>query len=376
LRADPNSSGEGVILEAKLDKGFGILATVLMQSGTLKKQDTFVVGTAWGKVRTLKTANGVTLEVATPGYAVEVVGFKAVPNPGLDLIVVENEKKAKFISEKRAQTLLEKASQEATEIQKVKEREERAEAIAKREREAAALLENPGEEIVEEKKVEEVKEKAREIPVIIKADSHGSLGALHAILKELPGADEITLRFLTMGVGDIVETDVTLAGNSNAILVAFNVKSSTKMNLIATSEKVTILQEKIIYSVVDKITAILGGMLKPSIEYTIQAEAEVQAIFNVTVKKKNDTQIAGCTVTKGVIQRGSRVRIMREGKAIQETKVVSLRYLKDDVKEIKKGSECGMGLEFQDIQEGDLIQIYKYKEIPRKLGEPFQIKTI
>jgi len=302
------------------------------------------------------------------------VGTKILPQPGQDLIVVESEKRAKVICQLRIERQLNEEATDAMQRVKQREKNEKEQARLKRQQDDDAFLAGIEGKSDEKEIVEEIK--VKEVPIIIKADSLGSLGAIQTILKDLPSADEITLKFISGGVGDVTESDVSLAASSKALLVGFNVKSSSRISMMTSSTKVTFILEKIIYSILDKVKEILGTMLKPSIEEVVNGEAEIQAIFMVSKEKKNDTKIAGCIVNKGLIQRGSRVRIVRKGKAITDAKVTSLRFMKDDVKEIKKGSECGIGLNFEDFEIGDLIQICKIREIPRRLGEPFQKRTL
>ncbi len=332
LKANPEKPARGTVLESKLDPKRGPVATLLVQDGTLRVGDAFVAGLHWGKVRAMINELGERLKEAGPSTPVEVLGLSDVPLAGEPFFVVENERKAREISEAR---------------------KERAKELAA-ERPRISL-----EELM--KKLAEGESK--ELRIVLKADVQGSLEAVREAVEKL-STDEVGVKVVHSGVGAITETDVMLASASQAIIIGFNVRPDSQAKKVAEREKVEIRTYRVIYELLDDVKKAMAGLLEPEYEEVILGRAEVRQVFNVPKVGK----VAGCYVVEGKITRNANIRVLRDGVIVHEGKLASLKRFKDDVKEVASGYECGMSIEgFQDIKEGDIIEAYEVKEIQREL---------
>lgn len=374
LRASPEGRGEAVVVESHMKPGLGYAATIIARWGTLRVGDVFVVGTAWGKVRLLRDASGKERESVGPSTPVEVFGFKSLPSPGEDLLVVSTEKRARQVAEYRASVrsqtdpqMLEQIAKR-TEEQKKKKQEEMQRYIATLEGRAGELP-KPEEENKEE-------EKKQEVRFIIKADIAGSVEAIENGLKSLP-QDEIGVRIISKGVGAVTESDVTTADFAKAVVVAFNVKIPGIYADMLQSKKVQVFTGNIIYSIFDQVKDHMSKLLPPRIEIDVVGEALVQQVYKIQLKKNMYLTVAGCRVVRGSIARNATIRVLRGEEVISESnKVVSLKHVKDPIKEARMDTEFGIQLEkFQDFQEGDELQAIRVREIPRRLGEAYSVVT-
>ncbi len=335
LKANYKCRAEGKILESKVDFGRGIVATVIIQRGTLKIGDSFVAGIYPGRVRAMFDDKGQRVEKATPAMPVEILGFSGIPTAGDPFQVTDSEKSARLISEKRQEL---KKIEEAKNVKKI-------------------TLDNL---------YEQIKEGAlQELKVIIKGDVHGSVEALQTALEKLSN-DEIRLTVIHASAGAINESDVRLASASNAIIIGFHVRPTPGAQSLAEKEKVEIRKYNIIYEAVDDIKSAMEGMLAPEIKEEVTGNAEVRNIFKIS---KVGT-IAGCYVTTGTIKRGTNAHLIRDGVVIYDGKIASLKRFKEDVREVEAGYECGIGIEnFNDLKVGDVIEAYEIKKIAKKLME-------
>jgi translation initiation factor IF-2 len=335
LKANYDRSAEGKVLESRIDHGRGIVATVMVERGTLKIGDSFVAGIWPGKVRALFSDKGDKLEEATPSMPVEVLGFEGIPNAGDPLQVVEDEKQARGISAKRQEL---KRFEDSKNIRKI-------------------TLDNLYDTISDGA--------IQELKVIIKADVQGSAEALRSSLEKL-STKEVRLNVIQALPGAINEGDVDLAVASNAIIIGFNVRPVPKAKLIADQEKVDIRKYNVIYKAVEEIRQAMEGMLKPDTKEEVIASVEVRNTFKVP---KAGT-IAGCYVLSGTVKRSASVNLIRDGIVIHTGKIASLRRFKDDVREVAAGFECGIGLEgFDDIQVNDQAEVFEIVEVARKLSQ-------
>jgi translation initiation factor IF-2 len=329
LKATPERAATGVVLEAKLDRGRGPVATVLVQNGTLNAGDNFVVGNVYGKVRAMFDDRGAQLKTAPPSTPVEIIGMEALPQAGDQFVVVADRDKARGISEYREQK-----SREA--------------ALAKSSR---VSLEGLAEQI-----------KAagtKELNVILKGDVQGSVEVITDLLTKLSN-EKVRLKLLRSGVGAITETDVLLASASNAIIIGFNVRPERKAQEIAEQEKVDIRLHSIIYELQDEIKRAMSGLLEPTIKETYQGRAEVLNVFRIP---KVGT-VAGCRVSDGLIKRDSEVRLLRDDVQVFKGKVGSLRRFKDDASQVTNGMECGISISnYGDIKVGDVIEAFATERI-------------
>lgn len=333
LKAGVECRAEGTVLETRVDNGRGIVSTVIIRQGVLHTGDPFVAGVYSGKVRTMFSDSGKRIKEATPATPVEIVGFDGIPDAGVPFTVTESEKEAKTIAQKRQE--LEKAI-ESKNLKKI-------------------TLDNLYTTYKEGN--------LPELKVIIKGDVQGSVEAIHAALEKL-STDEIRLHVIHTGVGAIVENDVNLAMASNAIIIGFHVRPIPKAAAIAEEKKVEIRKYSIIYDVVEDIELAMEGMLSPEYEEKPLGSLEVRETFRVP----KIGIIAGCHVTSGVVKRSGRVHLFRDNVEIYSGKIASLKHFKDDVKEMKEGFDCGLGIEnCQDIQVGDVIEAYEMVEIKRRL---------
>ncbi|MCL2382409.1 MAG: translation initiation factor IF-2 [Treponema sp.] len=336
LKANYNRSAEGKILESRIDHGRGIVATVMVERGTLKIGDSFVAGVWPGKVRALFTDKGEKVEDATPAMPIEVLGFEGIPNAGDPLQVVEGEKIARSISVKRQEL---KRFEDAKNIRKI-------------------TLDNLHDTISEGS--------IQELKVIIKADVQGSAEAMRSSLEKL-STKEVRLHVIQALPGAINEGDVALASASNAILIGFNVRPVPKAKALAEQEKIDIRRYNIIYKAVEEIHQAMEGMLKPDTKEEVIATVEVRDTF----KTPKFGTIAGCYVLTGTVKRSGGVHVIRDSIEIHSGKMGSLRRFKDDVREVAQGFECGIGIEgFDDIKVGDQLEIFEVIEVARKLSAP------
>jgi translation initiation factor IF-2 len=334
LRANYDRSAEGKVLESRIDHGRGIVATVMVEKGTLRIGDSFVAGIWPGKVRALFTDKGEKVEEATPSIPIEVLGFEGIPNAGDPLQVVEDEKTARGISSKRQEL---KRFEDAKNIRKI-------------------TLDNLHDTISEGA--------IQELKVIIKADVQGSAEALRSSLEKL-STREIRLHVIQALPGAINEGDVDLAIASNAIIIGFNVRPVPKAKILADQEKVDVRRYNIIYKAVEEIEQAMEGMLKPDTKEEVIATVEVRDIF----KTPRFGVIAGCYVLTGTVKRSASVHVIREDIELHTGKIGSLRRFKDDVREVAAGFECGIGLEnFNDIIAGDQFEVFEIIEVARKLS--------
>jgi translation initiation factor IF-2 len=336
LKANPTGRARGVVLEAHLDVGRGPVATVLVQRGVLKVGDPLVAGAAWGRVRALINDKGEQVKEAGPSTPVQVLGLSDVADAGDDFVVAPDERTAAKVAEQREH------------YQRVASISGSASAVH-----GGAKL----EDIFSQIQAGEV----ATLNLIVKADVTGSLEAVVSSLKKLE-RDEVKLSFVRQGVGGILKSDIELAMASNATIIGFNVRPDRQVRELAENEDVEIRTYEVIYHLIEEIEAAMVGMLAPEFEEVVTGEAEVREIFSVPRVGK----IAGCYVTNGEITRGSKVRFLREGTIIWKGAIASLRRFKDDVREVKQGFECGIGLtDFQDLKPGDIIETFDEREIPR-----------
>ncbi|MGB0630734.1 MAG: translation initiation factor IF-2 [Alphaproteobacteria bacterium] len=333
ISANPDRTAEGVVVEAKVETGRGSVATVLVQRGTLHVGDIVVAGAQWGKVRALLNDEGERTEAAGPSTPVEILGLGGTPDAGDEFSVVENEARAR----------------EITEFRQRRDRDAKVRAGAR----------GTLDEMFSQIQAGEVKE----IPIVVKADVQGSVEAIVQSAQNLSN-DEVSVRVLHTGVGGINESDVTLAKASNAMMVGFNVRANAQARQLAEAEGLDIRYYAIIYDLVDDLKAMLTGMLAPQIRETFLGNAAIKEVFNITKVGR----VAGCEVTEGVVRRGSRVRLLRDDVVIHEGTLSTLKRFKDEVREVTQGFECGMAFEnYQDIKEGDVIECFDVEEIARTL---------
>ncbi len=332
LKANPDRLAAGTVIEARLDKAKGPVATLLVLNGTLHSGDPVVAGTCHGRVRAMTNYKGDSIRNAGPATAVEITGLTEVPEAGDEFHAVKEDRIAREIAEQR----------------KLKLREE---IMA---RNASVTL----EQLFSQIKEGEVKE----LNLIIKADVQGSVGALTQSLEKLQ-TENVKVRIIHTGVGTVTESDIMLAGTSNAIIIGFNVRPSSNISALAEREKVEIRSYRIIYEIIDDIEAALKGLLDPIYKEVILGKAEIRNIFKVP----GTGMVGGAYIQEGKVLRNSDIRLLRDGIIVFEGKISSLKRYKDDVREVAQGFECGIGIEnFNDIKEGDIVEAYKMEEIMRK----------
>jgi translation initiation factor IF-2 len=329
LKANPEKMAEGVIIEAKLEKGRGPVATVLVQDGTLRVGDAMVTGSHYGKVRAMMNERGEQVKEVPPGYPVEVLGLTGAPTAGDDFNVVSDEKAAKEVAEHRAQKA--------------------------RQKELASVKRATLEDLFAKSKAGG----AKELNVVVKADVQGSAEAVSQALGKLT-TRKVKVNVLDSGVGAVTESDVLTAAAGKAVIVGFHTKPETKVDQIASQQGVRILLYDIIYEAADAIREEMIGLLDPIIKEKPLGKAEVRAVFNIP----RSGTIAGSAVTEGVIRRGAQVRVVRERKVVHTGKISSLKRIKDDVREVAAGLECGIGVEgYSEIKVGDVLDAYELEEI-------------
>jgi len=339
LRANPTQDAQGMVIEAHLDRGRGPVATILVQRGTLRVGDSIVAGPAFGRVRAMLDEYGNELTEATPARPAMVLGLSAVPGAGQNFLVVEDDRMARQIAEKR-------------------EARERAAMQAKR------RIRRTLEDFMASME----KGESQELNLILKGDVSGSVEALEDALSAIDvGGDEVSIRVIDRGVGAITETNVDLAAASDAIIIGFNVRPQGKATEMADKEGVEIRYYTVIYQAIEEIEAALKGMLKPEFEERSLGRAEIRAIFKSSKVDNKEGTIAGCYVTDGVIRRNAKARLLRNNVTVaEELTLASLKREKDDVTEVRSGFECGAVLRgYGGIKEGDVIESYEMVEIPR-----------
>ncbi len=331
LRANPDMEAQGVAIEAHLDRGRGPVATVLVQRGTLRVGDSVVAGDAYGRVRRMVDEHGDDVEEALPSRPVQVIGFTSVPGAGDNLLVVDEDRIARQIADRRSAR--------------------KRNALAARSRKRISLED-----------LDSALKETSQLNLILKGDNSGTVEALEEALLGIEIDDEVELRVIDRGVGGVTETNVNLASASDAIIIGFNVRAEGKATELANREGVDIRYYSVIYQAIDEIQSALKGMLKPVYEEVGLGRAEIRAIF----RSSKVGNIAGCLVTSGVVRRNAKARLLRDNIVVTENLTVqSLRREKDDVTEVRDGYECGLTLSYSDIKEGDVIETYELVEKER-----------
>jgi translation initiation factor IF-2 len=335
LKANPGRAAEGSVVEAKLDRGRGPVATVLVQRGTLRTGDIVVAGSEWGRVRALIDDKGAQVKEAGPSAPVEVLGFAGAPEAGDRLAVVESEARAREVTDYRD----------------------------RQRRDKAAARGGAGRSLVDMLSALKTNAGKKEFPLLIKGDVQGSVEAIAGALEKV-GNDEVSARVLHTGVGGISESDVTLANTTGAVILAFNVRSNKEAREMAERNGVEIRYYSIIYDLVDDVKAAMSGLLAPTLRETMLGNAEIREVFSITRVGK----VAGCIVTEGKVERGAKVRLIRDKVVIHEGTLKTLKRFKDEVKEVQTGQECGMAFEnYEDMRVGDVIENFRVEEIKRSL---------
>ena len=333
LKANPERSAEGTVIEAKLDRGRGPVATVLVQRGTLHVGDIVVAGSEWGRVRLLQNDRGETVQTAGPATPIEVLGLSGTPDAGDEMVVVENEARAR----------------EVTEYRDRKRREARQASSSRQTLDQLLKTRDAGEK--------------RLLPLVLKSDVQGSSEAIQGALNKL-GTDEVAVQILQAGVGGITESDIILAHASGAAVIGFNVRADKLARERAKRDGVEIRYYNIIYNVVDDVKAVLSGMLAPEVREKFLGNAEILEVFDISKVGK----VAGCRVTEGVVRRGARVRLIRDNVVVHEGELSTLKRFKDEVREVQTGQECGMAFaNYQDMKKGDVIECFEVETIQRAL---------
>jgi len=334
LKANPDRAAEGIVIESQVDKGRGSVATVLVRRGTLKRGDVVVAGSQWGRVRALVNERGQQLDSAEPSVPVEILGLAGAPEPGEVFAVVENEARAREIADYRQ----------------------------RKERQAAGAISGGGASL-EQMMARLKQDQTQEMPLLVKADVQGSAEAIKQSLEKL-GNDEVRARVIHAAPGGVNESDVLLAKSSGAPVFAFNVRANKQARELAEREGVEIRYYSVIYDVLDDVKNTMEGMLAPEKRENFIGYAEILEVFNITKVGK----VAGCRVTEGVVKRGCGVRLLRDDTVLHEGHLKTLKRFKDEVPEVKSGTECGMAFEnYDDLQKGDQIECFEVVEIARKL---------
>jgi translation initiation factor IF-2 len=327
LRANPNRSAEGAVIESRLDRGRGPVATVLVQKGTLHPGDIVVAGAQWGRVRAMQDDKGKAVKEATPSTPVEILGLSAAPTAGEPFVVVESDVRAREIVEYRSQKL----------------------------RDRSAAAQTAGRGTMEEMLARIQAGAQKEVAVVVKADVQGSAEAIGVTVTKV-GNEEVRVRVLYSGVGQITESDVQLAKASDAIVIGFNVRANAQARELAHRDGVDIRYYSIIYEVADDIEKLVKGKLAPVHREKFLGYAEIRQVFNITKTGK----VAGCYITEGLVKRGAGVRLLRDNVVIHQGELSQLKRFKDDVKEVARGYECGLSFAgFQDLREGDVVECYE-----------------
>jgi len=333
LKANPKRAADGAVIEAKLDKGRGPVATVLVQRGTLHTGDILVAGSEWGRVRALVNDRGEQVDEAAPSVPVEVLGLSSTPEAGDEFVVVESEARAREVTDYRTRK--------------------------RRETRAATMTRQSLDQLLQQQKEGE----RRLLPLVVKGDVQGSVEAIQGALEKL-GNEEVAVQVLQSGVGGITESDVILAHASGAAIIGFNVRANTQARERAKRDGVDIRYYNIIYNIVDDVKAALSGLLAPETREKFLGNAEILEVFTISKVGK----VAGCRVTEGVVRRGSRVRLIRDDVVIHEGELSTLKRFKDEVREVQTGQECGMSFaNYQDLQKADVIECFDVETIKRSL---------
>jgi translation initiation factor IF-2 len=333
LKANPDRAASGIVIEAQLDKGRGPVATVLVQNGTLRLGDIFVAGSAWGRVRALIDDKGAQVATAGPSVPVEVLGLNSAPEAGDGFVVVESESRAREITEYRDR----------------KRRETRGTTAGR-----SSL----------EQMMSQLKEGGRkEVPVLVKADVQGSAEAIVQAVEKL-STEEVSARVVHYGVGAISESDISLAQASGAVVLGFNVRANQQARDTAERAGIEVRYYNIIYDLVDDVKSVMSGLLAPTLRETFLGNAQILEIFNISKVGK----VAGCRVTEGTVQRGAKVRLIRDNVVVHEGTLSTLKRFKDEVREVLAGQECGMAFEsYQDMRVGDVIECFRVETVKRTL---------
>jgi translation initiation factor IF-2 len=333
LKANPARSASGIVIEAQLDRGRGPVATVLVQNGTLHLGDIFVAGSAWGRVRALIDDKGNQVAEAGPSVPVEVLGLNSAPEAGDGFVVVESESRAREITEYRDR----------------KRRETRGTGAAR-----SSL----------EQMMSQLKEGARkEVPVLVKADVQGSAEAIVQAVEKL-STDEVAAHVIHYGVGAISESDISLAQAAGAVVLGFNVRANQQARDAAERAGIEVRYYNVIYDLVDDVKAVMSGLLAPTLRETFLGNAQILEVFNISKVGK----VAGCRVTEGTVQRGAKVRLIRDNVVVHEGTLSTLKRFKDEVREVQAGQECGMAFEnYQDMRVGDIIECFRVETVKRTL---------
>jgi translation initiation factor IF-2 len=332
LRANPDRDAEGTVIESRLDRGRGPVATVLVQKGTLFQGDIVVAGAEWGRVRAMLDASGQPVKYAGPSMPVEVLGLSAVPSAGEPFVVVADEARAREVAEFRTRKARDKVT---------------AGQIA-------------GRGTLDQMLARIQAGVQKEVGVLIKADVQGSAEALQAVVLKLAN-EEVKVRVLLASVGQITESDIQLARASNGIIVAFNVRATVQARELATREAVDIRYYSIIYDVADDIEKLVRGRMAPIVRENFLGYAQIRKVFDIT----KSGRVAGCMVTEGLVRRGAGVRLLRDNVVIHEGDLSQLKRFKDDVREVARGYECGLSFAgFQDLREGDMVECYERELVP------------
>ncbi|MCR9177507.1 MAG: translation initiation factor IF-2 [Alphaproteobacteria bacterium] len=335
IKANADRGAEGVVVESKVERGRGSVATVLVQRGTLRNGDVFVAGAEWGRVRALVNDRGEQIDEAGPSLPVEVLGLQSTPFAGDEFVVVENESRAREISDYRQRMMREKS--------------------------ATAGARGTVEQMLSAIQAGET----RELGLVVKTDVHGTLEAIRGSLDKME-TETVKPRLLHGAVGGISESDVTLAKASDGLIIAFNVRANPQARDMARRDGVEIRYYSIIYNLIDDVKGMLSGLLAPAIREDFIGYASIRQVFNITKAGK----IAGCMVTDGIIKRGCKVRLLRDDVVIHEGTLKTLKRFKDEVREVREGYECGMAFEnYEDIREGDRIECFELTEVARTLDE-------
>jgi translation initiation factor IF-2 len=333
LKADPSRAAQGVVIEAKMERGRGSVATVLVQKGTLRAGDVFVAGSEFGRVRALYDDRGNKVEEAGPATPVEVLGLAGTPAAGDDFVVVDTETRAREVAAYRQR----------------KERETKAAASVR------GTLDQMFSKIASGE--------AKDLPVVVKGDVQGSVEAISSTLEKL-GTDAVRVRVLHTAVGAVNESDITLAKASNALIIGFNVRANPQAREMARRDGVEIRYYSIIYDVADDMKKALTGMLAPTLKERFLGYAQIREVFNISKVGR----VAGCMVTEGLIKRGAKVRLLRDNVVIHEGALSQLKRFKDDVREVREGYECGVSFEnYNDIQKNDMIECFEMEEVAATL---------
>jgi translation initiation factor IF-2 len=333
LKANPKRNAKGTVIESKLDKGRGAVATLLVQNGTLTVGDSIIVGSTYGRIRAMFDYKGKKMKSAGPSIPAEILGLSEVPAAGDKFHVVKDEKTAREMANKRKEKIRDEYLQSTHKVS----------------------LEDLYSQIKEGK--------MKELNIIVKADVQGSIEALRQSLEKISN-DEVKVRVIHGAVGAISEADISLASASNAIIIGFNVRPDTNATILADKENVEIKTYRIIYNAIDDIKAAMEGMLEPDYKEVVLGRAEIRQTYKIS----NIGTIAGCYVLTGKLTRSSSIRVIRDGIVINESELASLKRFKDDAKEVQAGYECGLSVDkFNDIKEGDIIEAFEMQEVKKQL---------